>query len=348
MQLVGRGTSDRSARRRSRSSDRARTVGAVLVAIVTMLVATATILAGGAVPAGGAEAAPNPLTCEGYPQPRLFLESQAWWLASPGRSGTSFGHVHSGTCFPYRQTVSGQLTLHVRSMLHENVGTLTHVRVQAYNKGAYSVKTLKTVSQSFRCPSTTPDDCTTWTTVTVDTSLLPYDGLTEFRVHSQAKEPDGNIMLASTGWLAKVRNGKPYHDTTYLNASGTVQTEGRGWYGHSFSSGDNLGYANARFLSALPTAPVSGTWSPAVQTIAGADGKPITHTLVTINPQFHAAPANRGWVQVERNAAWRGTLAVDTTMLPNGPHRLGILASADQSVGSRQTGVQIIPFTVQN
>lgn len=31
--------------------------------------------------------APNPLTCEGYPESRIFLDAQAWWAPARGQTG---------------------------------------------------------------------------------------------------------------------------------------------------------------------------------------------------------------------------------------------------------------------
>ena len=45
-----------------------------------------------------AQTLPDSLTCEGYPEPRVFLESQSWWVDAhrpyPG------AQIHWGTCFP--------------------------------------------------------------------------------------------------------------------------------------------------------------------------------------------------------------------------------------------------------
>ena len=60
------------------------------------------------VPAGTAvlAAEPEPLTCAGYPSPRLFVDSQAWWTQTPGTDGSDFGHIHTGACIPERETPS--------------------------------------------------------------------------------------------------------------------------------------------------------------------------------------------------------------------------------------------------
>src|SRR4051794_21487387 len=56
-------------------------------------------------------ASPNPVTCEGYPEKRVYLEAQSWWEAQPGPPGHpgtgQQGHIHVGTCFPLYQKLSG-------------------------------------------------------------------------------------------------------------------------------------------------------------------------------------------------------------------------------------------------
>jgi len=306
-----------------------------VLGVVTAAVVTTTLLG------GVASATTAPGTCDGYPQPRVFLESQAWWKTAPAAFGSDFGHVHSGTCFPYLQDISGVVPFDVVTKLHDNPGLLTRVEVQAFNS-AYGTKNLTSVAPKFVCAS---NDCTVTHTLSPDTRLLAYDGLTEFRIRSHVREPDGNVMIATDGWLAYVRNGRPVVDSHYL-APGMV--EARGWYG--LPGTDGLGYVNARLRSRLPSGPVSGVWRPEVQTVPGVGpSRPISRTLVTVDPNFHAVPESSGWVQVRQSGPYRGFLTIDTTKLANGPHKLVVIASTDQLVfGSTQSGVAAIPFTVQN
>ena len=59
-------------------------------------------------------AVPDPLNCTGYPEPRTFMESQSWWEQTAGKSGTEYGHVDVGTCFPFGQTLTGNVNFDVR------------------------------------------------------------------------------------------------------------------------------------------------------------------------------------------------------------------------------------------
>jgi hypothetical protein len=279
--------------------------------------------------------------CSGYGQPRIFLEAQSWWRQTLGATGTDFGHVHVGTCFPYLQNVSDSVPFDIQVKLHDNPGRLHQVDVQAFND-AYGVKLLTSTDPDFTCPT---GDCTLTYHLDAPTTGLAVDGLTEFRVRATVRSPDGNDFLATDGWLAYVRNGKTSVDTHYLAPD---ISEARGWYG--LPGTDGLGYENARLRSPLPTAPLSGTWSPEVETLPGAGpSSPVTHTLVTIDPAFHDMPPDSGKVQLEQTGAFRGPIAIDTTQLANGPHKLVIVSSAAHpDRGSTQSGVLAIPFTVDN
>src|SRR6266571_4361209 len=68
-------------------------------------------------------AMPDPLSCVGYPELRVFSESQAWWTRFPGQTGTDFGHVHEGACIPERDTLNHDFDIDLRLMLHDNPGT---------------------------------------------------------------------------------------------------------------------------------------------------------------------------------------------------------------------------------
>jgi hypothetical protein len=309
----------------------------------TRLVAAALVAAAAAFFSGAAAepaAAVDRLNCRGYGQARVFLESQSWWLRTPGRDGTSTGHVHSGACFPYLKNLRGKFRLDVRSLIHANRGgRIRHVRVQAFNN-AYGTKTLRDVDTIRRCRS---GMCTFWTRMYANTGRLPNDGLTEFRIHTEVEDRDGSRNLATNGFLAYVRNGRPIRNTEHLAPH---RTEGRGWY--ETVNGVEFGYQSARLRSKVPTRAVSGIWRPTVETLEGVGGENITRSLVTIDPDFHAAPAQRGRVLVARSGEVQRRLWINTHKLTNGKHRLVVVASARLRVGSTLSGVVVIPFRVRN
>jgi len=57
-------------------------------------------------------------TCDDdeFPESRIYMEAQSWWIPTPnypypdnpytGKQINDFGHVHVGTCFPFKQTIT--------------------------------------------------------------------------------------------------------------------------------------------------------------------------------------------------------------------------------------------------
>jgi hypothetical protein len=269
----------------------------------------------------------DPLNCTGYVEKRVFLESQAWWFRTPGKTGTTQGHVHVGTCFPHRQKVTGVIRFDVRVILHDNPGVLTHVNIGAAGEWG-SIRSVA-LSPNWRCATT----CTRWFRVSVDTRKIPRDGRQEFRFRAQVKEPDGKEMIASTGWLAYVANGR-----TIQHYRSSWSAEARGWY-------TDAGYANAK-IDDLPMSAVSGVWRPSVRMTAGSGGVPVTSYRVILDPDFHAG--KRGTTIRSGSGSFRGSVTIDTTKLSNGKHKLVLIADAATSVGSTNRGVMVVPFIVRN
>ncbi len=294
--------------------------------------------------------------CSAYPEKRVFLESQAAWWPSGVTSYGAAEHVHAGTCFPYLQTVSGVVRFDVRSHLHNptlppgDCGTgdpcprLEAVRVQGYNNTPDAPAELVGLAEVRPRRGCASADCEFSTTMNIDTSELSHDGLYEFRVHTEMKSADGAETLATNGWLVYVRNGKPVRDTTAPVR--LPQSEGRGWY--RLPDGAELGYENVRFLDELPTGPVSGVWTPRIRTLAGSDGEPVAQSFASVDPAFHAVPENRGEVLLDQPGPFNGSMAIDTTRLRNGPHKLFVRADADEPDSTRLSGALVVPFTVNN
>jgi hypothetical protein len=268
----------------------------------------------------------DPLDCASYPEPRIFLESQAWWTRTPGKSGTNFGHVHVGTCFPYKQTISGVVRFDLRVILHDNPGKAYLLRLGTEDRLLYQSDI------DFSCPS--PGTCTKWYTVLVDTRGASHDGRNEFRITVKVREPDGNVMFNSSGWQAYLENGKSSSD--YRSSD---QTEARGWY-------TGVGYANARFTSDLPLVPVSGDWNFEVGLRPGSGGIPVTYHSVLLDPDFHHG--NPGISIKEGSGSYVGAISIDTRKLANGKHKLLLRTNADAETGSTNSGILVIPFTVAN
>jgi hypothetical protein len=277
-------------------------------------------------------ATPNPVTCEGYPEPRVFLESQDWWQPHQAFGGSeNFGHVHAGTCFPRTHlpngrpnSVSGKVRLDVRVMMHANPGVLRFVRLDltdaAGNQRLARIPMDRTCTVDGPAWDPTAGACVWWVPVEFDTALARYDGYQEVRLAASVRQrATDDAMFNSTGWQLHLDNGKPVrHYRAKSDGSPRDFLEGRGWY-------EGAKYTNARLESRLP-AVVSGTWRPSLRTLAGSGGADVEWSFVAVNPAFHHG--HRGLVLIDQRGPFRGEVAIDTTKLPDGPNRLFIRADA--------------------
>ncbi|TMG06159.1 MAG: hypothetical protein E6I02_08830 [Chloroflexi bacterium] len=282
-------------------------------------------------------AAPNSLTCEGYPQARVFVDAQSWWRTTPGMSGTDFGHVHVGGCIPERETLSENTQLDVRVMLHDNPGQLDIFEL-VYHGADYETDVEFPQTPPFTCPN--PGTCERWLQVPVDLSLFNHAGLQELRFRAFEDVPGGNNMIASLDWQVYVENGATRMDQTRL-----AFPRGKGWYTGS-------GYCEAGYTGVpLPKAPLSGVWSPRLRMIdhGAIDDLPVTAYSVRLDPDFHADPMNEGTVLRDGLGEFpEQDVPIDTSLLPDGQHRLFLRADCDDPRGSSNSGVLVVNFTTAN
>ena len=275
-----------------------------------------------------AAASASPTDCSGYAEQRYFLDSQAWWLTTPGKNGPNHGHVHAATCFPLAQTVKGTIPFDIRLTMHDNPGKLTSLTIQIGESGSYVA-----ARKTFKPPLTCTMTCSWWVHLEANTAGFPNDGWQEIRIRPKVDEPDGKTMIGSTSYQVYLANGKPRKDYRPPNF-----IQGKGWY-------TDVNYAQARMTAGFPfNRTVSGTWSVTV----GCDSSKlkVTGCLVTLDPDFHAG--NQGTVLKQTSGGWSGSLTIDTRKLPNGPHKLVIRSDVDAPTGSTNSGLLAIPFMVQN
>ena len=259
------------------------------------------------------------LTCAGYPEKRIFLETQAWWestgLSIPDKVGR---HIHVGTCFPVgidgsdNVTITGPIGLDVRLMLHNSNGPTSWLRWQVED----STIQRKTIV----IPAVA--DTTVWTTLALDTANVS-PGRHDVRISLNIPlNSEGNRQFNSGSFQLCFQTCSPsYRIGQYVG--------GRGWYtGHD--------YARVRFTSKLPVAPVSGNWTINFLLEASQGGG------VYIDPDFHLGSAGIT-VMTASSPVLAGSVTIDTAILSNGSHRL-VLVSHDGFNG----GVLVIPFTVAN
>ena len=290
-------------------------------------------------------ATPNWLSCAGYAERRQFIEAQAWWLNDPDRgfNGGDRGHAHMGACIPERERVSGTVPFDVRIVMHDNPGKLTYVAAVFKTRSTETTVARKYVSRTCNGGVGT---CTFWFRFALDVDDFPVSGLEEIRFRStvQERSPSGvrEEMRPSLNFPVWVANGKPRSDVTRF-----PYLRGKGWY-------TGPAYCEAAFLDKVPDRPRSGVWRPRVLLDDHAGGTAgdakVTRHTVTLDPDFHAVPEKPGRViRRGRDGLPATTLAIDTTKLANGAHKLHLRSDCDDPTkGSINSGVLVIPFTVSN
>ena len=141
-----------------------------------------------------AQTLPDSLACEGYPEPRVFLESQSWWVDAhhpyPG------AQIHWGTCFPLMQAVSGHsLHFDVRLQLVGDPGAVSMRRVQVFNDGPDGRREVR-MTANIATGDTNPTHCcrmyntTRW-------PMIVHNG------KSVSNYPSGN-RIGAAGWYSGV------------------------------------------------------------------------------------------------------------------------------------------------
>jgi hypothetical protein len=276
-----------------------------------------------------------------YPEQRQFVENQSWWTPGPGQTGPNQGHIHVGACIPEREKLSANFTMHVRVVLHDNPGRGNYVSM-VFKGPSYETTVQKLSLGGMSCPVGT---CERWLTFTGNIASFQQAGLQEIRFRAYIPEPSVNgqtrEMRANLNFQVYVSNGKVRADVTRM-----PWVRGKGWYTHTL-------YCEASLRDVpIPDGPVSGVWRPTVaQATHSTDTSlPVTHHTVRLDPNFHASPPDGGMVLVDGDGALAPTqLAIDTTTLANGTHKLFQRADCrDDSLDSSNRGVLVVPFVVSN
>lgn len=268
-------------------------------------------------------------TCAGYAEDRVWREAQAWWdadgLALPGQVGE---HIHLGACWPDRSAI-------VRGTLHVDVRVTCHACDEATHHflSRMRVNWRPVDSESgggLLLDSTSGWDIALdanghgqrWFGLDLNLSSLG-SGTRRIRFNAMAGD-DPDRFFVGTDWALNV----------ITRTVTTPRTLGKVWYsGH--------GYQNPVLISAIPTAPVSGTWCVQVNMNPGGDGRPTVQHGDYVDPDFHAG--SPGLIVRQAAGAFFGMSCLDTTRLANGPHRRVFVAR-----DANEAGVLAIPFTVQN
>ena len=317
----------------------------------TLLLALLTALAAAGFHASAAAAAPDPFTCAGYPEARVFIEAQSWWRTTPGEIGSDHGHGHFGACIPLEKSVSGIVHIDWVAKLHENPGFVKQIWSELSVPGNDSLggKSLfydGTGAKGYACLM----DCTFVIPTNYDTRVSPYDGRQELQTRMLIREPDGNVMRPSVRFPLYLANGK----TVNSNLKAKLNTYG--WYTGAL-------YAWVDLWSGVPTAPISGVWRIGdVSFRAATNDNSVTHWFVSVDPDLHALSHpqpypgvvyyDRATSCVPKTKGCSGprhtSLQIDTTILANGPHKLFLRTDAEDGRGSTNSGAMVVPFTVRN
>lgn len=292
-------------------------------------------------------AAPDPLTCTGYPEQRVFQEVQSWWK-DPGWAEAA--HLHAGTCFPLMQNMNGTSTFDVQVKLHKNPGTLFALSFDFYTG----------YEQYINVPDVTcgqTNDCTYWYQVTVNWSSVPA-GWQELRLKPRVRfppaiDPDPDAtQITSSGWPVQVRGGTGGYRSACANPANQCQDQFRGWY-------EDRGYANVAPYQARDVIP-QPTWSGASHAMRwriynnapSGEDEPLTKAECYIDPDFH----NPNWVP---NPFWtyngpfpfNANITAPLTGLADGQHRWACIAYSNQPSNptpGELAGVGVITFAVDN
>lgn len=246
-------------------------------------------------------------------------------------------HVHLGGDLPLYRQVSGAQAITYRYQLHEADGTITKLNQDG---------------NGLRDPSTKP-----WPPIVSSdgefvvldkgytiNSAFQQDGWRVFK--PAAHFFDRNLGLhrfvrLEAEWDCRNGNGTP-------NLKRLDGMSGQAWVEEDPQV---RGYSNVTLATgSIPLAPVSGLWKPLIRFGSSIQGQ-LRHGFVSIDPSFHADPPYPGIVVFDKRNLEKRFLPVpiDTTQLPNGPHKLFMKASDEGMFpGFTLEGVLVVAFEVRN
>ena len=280
-----------------------------------------------------------------YPERRVFVESQAQWVPGPNQADTpdtNQGHQHEAGCVPEQETLHAStdpnFTVWVRLVMFRNPGRLNYASMVFKTPSMETTVQKDYTATGMTCPA---GECIRWVRFSWPLSAFDHSGLQEIRFRMFVNQSNGKQQNTSLNWQVYVDNGKSVSNVTRM-----PWLRGKGWYTHSL-------YCEGAYISVpIPKAPVSGVWSPVLRldTHDSDASLPVTHYTVAVDPHGHADPPDPGIVLLDADGTRPSApLAIDTMLLANGPHRLFLRSGCrDDSLGSTNWGVLVVPFIVQN
>lgn len=300
-----------------------RLIAAVALAVTALLPMAAPVAA-----------APDPVTCAGYPEPRVGVEIQGWWQ---DRTGEEFPgrHIHVYVCWP-TGVVSGVVGVDMKIQTHRQPAGNFFKRLRATDGGGGDVFTPMT--SGFNALDAN-GDMVQWVHKDISTDGLS-SGLHEIRLAGYVRQTAGT---ASTGddFDQLVSSDLPLFVRSMSGgATSRDYVEARGWY-------PGFNYTNARYLKRLSDFlnPVPDLWTPTFQ-CASPSGENADQMTVTLDPGFHVG--NPGTTLFTYPGETTKKLSIDTTGLTLGTHKIVTLCAASANLSGHDgtsTGVLAINFT---
>ncbi len=306
-----------------------------------------------------------------YPEKRYYLETQAWWSPMPGHSPTEpfqdrTGHIHLGACVPLYQTVSGgKLQLDMKWQEHNmhgvnGKGAPIPVNFIVNIEGVYEGPNMRHLGLWKAVPCATVQ-CEGWVSFDFDYSKAPRGWgnlnpfIQDFFTDCAEGAPNCRQLRTLNHWPVNFVTGNPPAPSTNESVlAPDAYTGGESWfsrepdfgspYARTFVKRDEI--AKLWNIETGALVPKSGTFHI---TIGGqTDG----HRAM-IDPAMHAMPPVVGQVILDKPpVAGRKTweyfdLAIDTTKLADGPHKL-VFQNILKRTSGEQSGLIVLPFLVAN
>jgi hypothetical protein len=301
-----------------------------------------------AIPAFGPTAKFQAAFAADYPEPRICVSSQEWWLEGAGDVTTSIedamraSHQHYEACFPFMETwneASGSLKMDLQVQAHMyQGGSILNVNALGFLDNS----TIKYVFNPVWKPVL--DNELRNVTLTRATSTIKRCGRVESRNHVEGKSPNGGErQFSSTGWQS-IFTCKAGRTNSSDRGPGIIF---RGWYqGADYCnitfSDDFRGETG--FRAGQQAAPVIGDLKLKIATGSCTNSK----WMVNVNPDIHGG--SYGIFHVAGTGSGT-TITIPNSVIPKNEvfyvqavaaERIG--TSSANPVGGQNAGVGVIPF----
>jgi hypothetical protein len=275
-----------------------------------------------------------------FAEPRVFLESQGWWVENGEPDPLSSEHIHVGLCYPQGERIrlqNGRVRWPLMMQLHNQIGaTSNFVRGGGFQDGAVTPR-------ANWDPSWDPvsDQEVRFAVLTKRRRNLTRCGRREARFTNNVPvSVHAHRFYQSAGWQTYVPCLRGLRRTNYRSSDLMIA---RGYY-------ESFDYVNVSLqgnwrASAMASTPVPDAWTVRVGTGAGS-----TSYAVYVDPDLHHG--SKGIVVAEGlgGDATR-SVTIDTSQLTPGIHKLMVVANETQldplrPIRGTASGVLVVPFLV--